>query len=324
MARKFFEPFVPDAANPFDARKAAHLLRRAGFGAPAAQVAAAVEKGLDETLDDLFVDTDDEEQEFQRTFNAINGKLVNAGDPGVCQSWWVYRMLSTRVPLREKLTLFWHGHFATSIHKVGDTLLMLQQIDTLRRLGFGSFRELVVAIARDPAMIVWLDGEANNKEHPNENFARELMELFTCGIGNSTERDVLEPARAFSGWHRAGTEFSFNAAEHDHGVKKILGRRGKFDGGDVIDLLMAQPATPRFIARKLLRFFASPNPFDDVVAEAAELYDRTQLNTRLFLRELFQSRYFYSDDCLRTRIASPVEFVVGTVRTLNVRQPAAD
>src|SRR5262249_3117406 len=289
-----------------------------------AQVAAAVDRGLEETIDDLFADANDEEQEFQRTFSAINGKLVNAGNQGVSQSWWVYRMLTTRVPLREKLALFWHGHFATSIRKVGDTQLMLQQIDTLRRLGFGSFRELVVAIARDPAMIVWLDGEANNKEHPNENFARELLELFTWRIGNYPEKDVLEAARAFSGWHRAGTVFSFNGAEHDAGVKHIFGRRAKFDGGDVIDLLMAQPATPRFIARKLLRFFASPNPPDDVVAEAAELYDRTQLNTRLFLRELFQSQYFFSDDCFRTRIASPVEFVVGTVRTLNVRQPAAD
>ncbi|MGE5192974.1 MAG: DUF1800 domain-containing protein [Deltaproteobacteria bacterium] len=324
MARKYFEPFVPGADNPFDAPKAAHLLRRAGFGAPPAQVATALEKGLEGTIDDLFAEADDEEQDFRRTFSAINGKLVNAGDPGVCQSWWVYRMLTTRVPLREKLTLFWHGHFATSIHKVGDTQLMLQQNDTLRRLGFGSFRELVVAVARDPAMIVWLDGEANVKEHANENFARELMELFTCGIGNYTEKDVLGAARAFTGWHRAGTEFSFNSAEHDNGIKTIFGRRGKFDGGDVIDQLMAHPATPRFIARKLLRFFASPNPPDDVVAEAADLYDRTQLNTRLFLRELFQSQYFFSDDCFRTRIASPVEFVIGTVRTLNVRHPATE
>src|SRR5947209_5786754 len=143
MARKYFESFVPDAANPFDARKAAHLLRRAGFGAPPGQVAAAVGKGLEETIDDLFADAADEEQEFLRTFNAISGKLINVGDQGVCQAWWVYRMLTTRVPLREKLALFWHGHFATSVNKVEDTQLMLQQIDTLRRLGFGSFRELV-------------------------------------------------------------------------------------------------------------------------------------------------------------------------------------
>ena len=324
MARKYFEPFVPDATNPFDAPKAAHLLRRAGFGAPPAEVAAAVAKGLDETIDDLFADADDEEQEFQRTFRAINGKLINAGDEGICQAWWVYRMLTTRIPLREKLTLFWHGHFATSVSKVEDTELMLQQIAMLRRLGSGSFRELALAVAKDPAMIVWLDGESNVKEHPNENFARELLELFTCGIGNYTEQDVLEAARAFTGWHREGTAFKFAAEVHDTGAKKIFGRRGKFDGADVIDLLMAQPATPRFLARKLLRFFAAPNPADDVVAEAAELYDRTQLNTRLFLRELFQSQYFFSDECHRTRIASPAEFVIGVARSLNVRQPAPE
>jgi len=324
MPRLFFEPFVPGAADSFDARKAAHLLRRAGFGASPDAVAGAVARGLEETIDDLFADAQDEEQEFQKTFAAIGGKFVNAGDHGISQGWWLYRMLTTRVPLREKLALFWHGHFATSIHKVEDMQLLLRQLEMLRRLGPGSFRELVQAVARDPAMIVWLDGESNVKEHPNENFARELMELFTCGIGNYTEQDVLEAARAFTGWHRSGAEFAFNAEQHDYGVKKILGRRGKFDGGDVIDLLMAQAATPRFIARKLLRYFAAPNPSDEVVAEAAELYDRTQLNTRLFLRELLQSRYFFSDECFRTRIASPTEFVVGIARTLSVRQPALD
>lgn len=324
MPGKYFEPFVPDATNPFDTRKAAHLLRRTGFGAAPAEVAAAVAKGLEETIDDIFAEAGDEEQEFERTFNAINGKFVNGGDEGVCQAWWIYRMLATRVPLREKLVLFWHGHFATSIRKVENTQLLLQQLDTFRRLGLGSFRELVLAVARDPAMIVWLDGESNVKEHPNENFARELMELFTCGIGNYTEQDVVEAARAFTGWHREDTRFAFNAEVHDAGAKRFLGRRGKFDGGDVIDLLMALPATGRFMARKLLRFFAAPNPADDVLAEAAELYDRTQLNTRLFLRELFQSQYFFSDACLRSRIASPAEFVIGIVRTLNVRQPALD
>jgi uncharacterized protein (DUF1800 family) len=324
MAGTYFEPYVPSAADPFDAGKAAHLLRRAGFGAPPARVAAAVQKGLEETIDDLFAEADDEEQEFARTFNAINGKFVNAGDAGVCQAWWIYRMVTTRVPLREKLALFWHGHFATSIHKVEDTQLMLQQVDTFRRLGFGSLRELVLAVAKDPAMIVWLDGESNVKEHPNENFARELMELFTCGIGNYTEQDVQQAARAFTGWHRIGSQFVFNAEAHDTGAKKILGRRGKFDGGDVIDLLMAHAATARFIARKLLRFFAAPQPTDDVVAEAAALYDRTQLNTRSFLRELFQSQYFFSEECRRTRIASPAEFVIGIARTLNLRQPALD
>jgi uncharacterized protein (DUF1800 family) len=150
------------------------------------------------------------------------------------------------------------------------------------------------------------------------------MELFTCGIGNYTEHDVRDAARAFTGWHREGTAFKFAPEVHDTGVKKILDRRGKFDGTDVIDMLTAHSATPRFLARKLLRFFATPDPADDVVAEAADLYDRTQLNTRLFLRELFQSQFFFSDASLRTRISSPVEYVIGVARTLNVRQPAPE
>jgi len=182
MAGKHFAPFVPDAANslrcsqgsaPAETRRVRRPLR------PKCLLPSP--RGWKKTIDDLFADADDEEHEFQRTFAAINGKLLNAGDAGVCRAWWVYRMLTTRVPLREKLTLFWHGHFATSVNKIEDTQLMLQQIDMLRRLGSGSFRELVVAVAKDPAMIVWLDGESNVKEHPNENFARELMELFTCG-----------------------------------------------------------------------------------------------------------------------------------------------
>ena len=152
-------------------------------------------------------------------------------------------MVTTRVPLREKLTLFWHGHFATSYEKVEDPALMHRQIETIRRHAWGNFRELVLAIARDPAMVVWLDGESNTKEHPNENFARELMELFTCGIGHYTETDVQEAARAFTGWHREGAEFVFKADDHDAGRKQFLGKSGRFDGGDVIDILMQQPAT---------------------------------------------------------------------------------
>jgi uncharacterized protein (DUF1800 family) len=233
-------------------------------------------------------------------------------------------MLKTNSPLREKLTLFWHGHFATSVHKVEDSELMQRQIDTLRRLAWGDFRELVLAVARDPAMLVWLDGESSTKQHPNENFSRELMELFTCGIGNYTERDVLEAARAFTGWHREGSEFTFHADDHDFDRKTFLGKSGRFDGGDVIDILMQQPTTSRFIGGKLLRFFATPQPSDEAVAEAGKLLDQTQLDIKWFLRELFMSAYFYSDTCYRRRIASPTELVVGAVRALGARMPAAD
>ena len=200
-------------------------------------------------------------------------------------------MMTTRAPLREKLTLFWHGHFATGSEKVDSPRLMHQQIETIRRHAWGNFRDLTLAIARDPAMVVWLDGESNTKEHPNENFARELMELFTCGIGHYTETDVQEGARAFTGWHREGAEFVFQADDHDVGRKQFLGKSGRFDGGDIIDILMQQPATLHFLSRKLLRFFAAPEPPEPVVAAAAELLDRTRLDVKWFLRELFQSRY---------------------------------
>ena len=315
---QYLQPFVPDAAHPFDERAAAHLLRRAGFGAAPADIAKAVVVGVEATVDQLFEQVEGEDAEFQRTFAALEG-FLNLGDIGYIQAWWAHRMLHSRAPLREKLTLFWHGHFATSYLKVEDSYLMHRQIETLRRLADGSFRDLVLAVARDPAMLVYLDGQSNTKEHPNENFARELMELFTCGIGNYTEQDVQEAARAFSGWHREAGEFVFKADEHDARRKKLWQYTGRFDGTDVIDLLMQQPATPRRIAERLLRFFATEQPESQVIDEAALLLARTQMNIKWFLRELFLSAYFYSDKCYRRRISSPAEYVVGTARTLGLR-----
>ncbi len=324
MAAEFFAPLPSDSGHRFDEKRAAHLLRRTGFGASPAEIAACVERGLADAVDGLFQAPEDEAEKYARAFDVVNGGMLNFGDADTCRAWWLLRMVSTAAPFREKLALFWHGHFATSVDKVEDTRLMLGQLDLFRRQAWGTFRDLVLAIAQDPAMLVWLDGESNTQEHPNENFARELMELFTVGIGHYTEQDVQEAARAFTGWHREAGAFVFHAEAHDAGVKRILGKSGRFNGGDVVNILVAQPETARFLARKLLRFFATPQPAADVVAAAAELLDRTQLNIEWFLRDLFQSRYFYSDACYRQRIASPVEFVVGTVRTLGVRQPAPE
>ncbi|MDB5353008.1 MAG: hypothetical protein JWN86_4255 [Planctomycetota bacterium] len=324
MSASHFAPFKSSPSRPFDRKRAAHLLRRAGFGAAPEAVEEAVKRGLEETVGRLFEISAEEETEYQRTFRAINGHLANFGDREVLQSWWAYRMATTRTPLREKLTLFWHGHFATSDEKVENTELMHAQIETLRLLAWGNFRDLVMAIARDPAMLVWLDGESNTREHPNENFARELMELFTCGIGHYSEKDVQAAARAFTGWGRDGTRFAFRRDQHDDGPKSFLGKSGRFDGTDIIDLLMHQPATSRFLARKLLRFFAHPEPADDVVEEAAGLFDRTRLDVKWFLRDLFLSEYFHSETCFRARISSPAELVVGTVRTLGARWPGAE
>ncbi|HET6884036.1 MAG TPA: DUF1800 domain-containing protein [Pirellulales bacterium] len=323
MAADFFSP-LPVDQGAFDRRKAAHLLRRASFAPHEGNLNAAVEQGLEATVDQLLADNAEQEAAFQQTFDATAGSLLNVADPSQVQAWWIHRMVHTRSPLREKLTLFWHGHFATSVHKVEGGTLMLRQIDTLRGLAWGSFRELVLAMARDPAMLVWLDGESSTREHPNENFARELMELFTCGIGHYQEQDVRAAARAFTGWHREGAEFAFHADDHDFDRKEFLGKSGRFDGGDVIDILMQQPATPRFIAGKLLRFFACPQPSEEAVDAAGRLLDQTQLDIKWFLRSLFLSAYFYSDECYRRRIASPVEFGVGTVRCLGARLPAQE
>jgi uncharacterized protein (DUF1800 family) len=321
MALSYFAPWQPTDSDPFDRRKAAHLLRRTGFGAGPEEIDRVVEQGLEATVEEMFAEDAAQEDEFQATLQNVAGSLMNLDDPGQVAAWWVHRMVRTRTPLREKLTLFWHGHFATSANKVGDGNLMHAQIETLRQHAWGDFPDLVMAMARDPAMLVWLDGESNTKEHPNENFARELMELFTCGIGNYTEQDVQEAARAFSGWHRDGYNFYFNEEAHDGGRKQFLGKSGRFDGTDIVAILMQQPATPRFIAGKLLRFFAA-EPSPEALTEAAAVLDGAQLNIHWFLRDLFLSKYFFSDECYRKRIASPAEYVIGTARTLGLRMPS--
>jgi uncharacterized protein (DUF1800 family) len=322
MATVHFAPYDPGKSGAWDRRTASHLLRRAGFGAARPEIEQAVKAGLEATVEGLFEDARAQESEFQDLFQHISNALLDFTDVTQLQAWWCYRMRQSRTPLREKLTLFWHGHFATSYQKVEDVYLIHRQCETLRQHAWGSFRDLVLAVARDPAMLVYLDGEANTKEHPNENFARELMELFTVGLGHYTEKDVQEAARAFTGWHREGANFVFHADQHDDGPKQFLGKKGNLDGGDVLEALLEQPALPRFLARKLLVFFACPEPPADVLAEAADVFSRGRLNVRRFLTELFQSRFFYSAACRRTRIASPAELVVGTCRTLNVRQAA--
>jgi len=324
MAIMHFAPFTADAGHSFDRRRAAHLLRRAGFGCSPEEIEGALDRGLEATVDQLFADNRAEELEFQQTFRAINGSFANFADAAQLQAWWLYRMMKTRMPLREKVTLFWHGHFATSYKKFDDLSIMHQQIETLRRHAWGSFRTLLRTVAKDPAMLIWLDGESSTKDHPNENFARELLELFTCGIGHYTEMDVREASRAFTGWHRDGAKFIFHAEEHDAEPKEFLCKAGNFDGGDIIDVLLQHPPTSRFLARKLLRFFACPEPGTEVVTEAAARLRETDFNIQRFLRELFLSRFFFSDACYRRRISSPAEFVVGTVRFLQIRIAALD
>src|SRR5262249_24899385 len=168
------------------------------------------------------------------------------------QKWWLCRMVQTSRPLQEKLTLFWHGHFATSIFKVDSAYYMWLQNETMRKHASGNFRTMVMELSKDPAMIKWLDNDSNIKEHPNENYAREGMELFTLGEGHYTESDIKEASRAFTGWHydRSAMSYRFNAEQHDDGMKEVLGKKGNWDGGDVVDIIFQQPACALFLARK--------------------------------------------------------------------------
>lgn len=317
MQRIHFAPYVPGESEPWDPKATArHLLRRSGFGAPPEEVERWANLDLPARVEELFDEAEDQEAQFRETFQRIRGSFVNFSDLAQLQAWWCYRMLTTRTPLREKLTLFWHGHFASNYDKV-DSLPMYRQIEMFRFHAWGNFPELLRAVCHDQAMLLYLDGQTNVRQNPNENFGRELLELFTLGKGNYTEPDVRAATRAFTGWKFEGDQFVLHAEEHDIGPKKFLGQRGAWDGNDIVDILAQQPALPRFIARKLLVFFACPEPPADVVAEAAAVFQEAALNIKPFLATLFASKFFYSPACRYSRIASPVELVVGTCRQLH-------
>jgi uncharacterized protein (DUF1800 family) len=318
-----FAKYVPGETEPWDPKAAiSHLLRRTGFGASAADIDRVSQQPLEEAVESLFDEAPEQEEEFQDTFARISGTFADFADADALQSWWCYRLLKTRTPLREKLTLFWHGHFTTSYHKVDDLFLVHRQCEMFRRLAWGDFGDLLLAVCKDPAMLVYLDGEANTKENPNENFARELLELFTLGIGHYAETDVRAAARALTGWSRDGAEFVFHEEGHDSGAKQFLGQKGDFAGEDIVNIILEHPALPPFIARKFLVFFACPVPPKDVIAEAAQVFQQGGMNIRSFLTQLFLSKFFYSAACQRSRIASPVEFVIGTARRLGLRMTA--
>lgn len=232
--------------------------------------------------------------------------------------WWANRMLLTKRPLEEKMTLFWHGHFATSEEKVRDYRKMEKQNALFRSMGTGNFRDLMIATAKDPAMLAYLDAAVNVKGAPNENFAREIMELFTMGVGNYSEEDIREAARAFTGWNYKGLEFTFTPALHDVAPKTVLGRRGNFDGVQVIDILLAQPVTAEFIAAKLYRYFVREDLSPALQGRLGAILRENQYEIAPFLEAIFLSRDFYSEASVASRIKPPVELVVSTYRKLGL------
>ncbi len=239
------------------------------------------------------------------------------------REWWFREMLITATPFTEKMTLFWHNHFATSQQKVRHTGLMYQQHILLRKYALGNFATLLRQIARDPAMLIYLDNANSRKEQPNENFAREVMELFTLGEGQYSEQDIKQMARSFTGWSldRDSGEFMFRRGIHDAGEKIIFGKKGNFDGNQALDLLLKRPETAQFISRKLWREFVSPEPDEKQVLVLADIYRESGYNTAKLMQAMLMSDAFYAEENRASLIKSPVEFVVGTLKLFEIYPP---
>jgi uncharacterized protein (DUF1800 family) len=307
-----------------------HLLFRAGFG-PAWEDAGALERmSLRDVQRQLFRDaeataplslpenpgqpagllamTPEERQEAVRAQRLLIRDLNAA---------WLERMAASRGQLREKMTLFWHNHFACRLRHPA---LVLRQHNTLRQHALGSFADLLRAVSKDPGMLQFLNNQQNTQEQPNENFAREVMELFTLGRGHYTETDIREAARAFTGWgFDAQGGFVFRARRHDYGEKTFRGRSGHFDGDDILSLLLEDPQTARFITRKLYRYFVHPEPDEAVLEEWAGQFYRSGYQIGALMETIFTSAHFYEARNLGVRIKSPIEYLAGLMRLLNLR-----
>ena len=311
--------YAPTAANPWDRRKAGHLLRRAGFGATAGELDRAVADGPKATIDRLLKGGEpDADFDATSQFMATEASLP-ASSPGTrVAAWWLYRILHDPHPLREKLALFWHNHFTTSIAKVLNARFIKAQYEILYTHALGDFGNLLHGITFDPAMLIWLDAKDSKKGKPNENYARELMELFSLGIGNYTEADIREAAKAFTGHDVKGNAHAFDPKQHDDTEKKVLGKTGKFKAADIVGICLEQPACPKFIAKKLYRFFVSETvePAAALIDPLADQYRKSGFDTGKLVETILRSEHFFSKAAYRQRVKDPVSFAVGIVRGL--------
>ena len=328
-------------------QQAAHLLNRAGFGCTPAEAVEAAAKDPAEVVDAL-VDYDaipDDKRvptwmnsdaslrldrrelqslsEEERREKMEERRKLEVERLIELRAWWLYRMRHTQRPLQEKLTLFWHGHFATSFEKVRASYVLLLQNEMFRHHANGNWRKLLGDLARDPAMLIYLDNAMSKADHPNENFARELMELFTLGEGHYTEKDVKEAARAFTGWSLDEERFEFRRRPriHDDGEKTFLGMTGDLDGDEILDAIVAHEQCSRFICRKLWSFFAYANPPDEIVESLAATHRAGKYEFKPVLKEMFLSRAFYGKKAVATQIKSPVQWLVGLCRKLEAPLP---
>ncbi len=310
-------PWQPDAKDPWNRKWAGHLYRRAAFGPSPGELEQAEKEGFQATLD-LILNGGPQAASNDDFLMTQGERMARRNNAFELRGWWLYCMLNSGHPLRDKMTLFWHNHFATSIAKVQRPPLMFEQNRLLRQHALGRFGPFLLAMSKDPAMLIWLDSNSNLKQKPNENYAREVMELFSLGVNHYTEKDIKEAARAFTGWHTDGDAFEFNARFHDEGPKTILGQTGNWNGEDVIRILLDQPACARFLVRKLFRFFISElsEPSDSLIEPLAQRLRQSEYDLGVVVRAMLSSRLFFSPHAFRQRIKSPVEYVLGSVRAI--------
>lgn len=316
-----WKQFHKSGAASWDLGRVHHLHRRAGFGATWDGLQRDLVAGPEAAVDRLLRG-DDAADEFDSLQRLIGDAAVSSGDINRLKAWWFYRILYSGDPLTERMTLMWHNHFATSHLKVANVAMMKRQNDLLREHSMGKFGDLLRAVVKDAAMMVWLDAKANRKDKPNENLARELMELFTLGVGHYSETDVKEVARALTGWTTRDNAFAEVDAYHDEGEKQILGQQGDFDGDDVLDILLGQDSVATRIASRLCEVFFGENVLgDEPIEELAVGLCERDLDVGWAVETILRSQAFYDDDNMGSRVLDPIGFMVGPLRSLEMLDP---
>jgi len=313
----------------------AHLMRRAGFGSTRAELEALASKGYEAAVDDLA-----HPERFPEVEEDVIERYYGGEGYPIFAGIWMFRMLNSQRPLKEKMALFWHHVFATGVTKNQHVMASVNQINTFRRVGMTNMRDILVELAKDPAMIFWLDNNENRNGEPNENWGRELLELFSMGVGNYTERDIKDASRAFTGWTFSQpiplyphgyypANFIYDADDHDHGEKTFLGQTGNLNGEDIISIIVKQPATARFISRHMYNFFVADEPQvpswntvppqdQDAIDALVAAYMQSDGDIRAMLSALFNSDSF--KNARFKKVKSPVELITGVIKLVGTYQ----
>jgi uncharacterized protein (DUF1800 family) len=329
-AKGHWAPYTPSDRAPWDLRRVVHLHRRAGFAATWKEIQRDLADGPAASITRLLKGETRSEgapadfRDFADTLArlALDYRARGVPDPRHLKAWWFYRMLWGPDPLGERLTLLWHNHFATSYNKVNDAAAMHRQNEIFRKHGRGPFGKLLKAVVHDPALLIWLDAPVNRKGQPNENLGRELMELFTLGVGPYTEQDVKEAARALTGWSVEEGAFAHVPAYHDDGGKTILGKKGRWKGDDLVRILLEHPATARRLAWRIGEWLMGEKGVDAVTLDAlAAGLCQHDLDIGWAVETVLRSRAFFAEANLGNRVLGPVEFLVGVPRALECFDP---